>query len=311
MTALLKVLAYAGICERQPDDSAYAACWQQMALADSSGVSCLLRLLHMHLAWALQEEHSRLRGRSTIPAPAAAGNNSSSSRAGSSSRRQGLQVPRYHEQCLNDFGTPANNIESHRAAMPTPLDAAAIPAIKLHMEAMQAHCRISGHATTTTSSSGSSSSSSTSQIAAPLPRQQQQQRHILSAAQWQQLGEAAVVPMPEQLRLVVEAALLGPPAILILAIDLFAAPAAALQHHGCLNAAGSVMLPSVLHLLSLAVPHALQHPQLREVEEDGPSVLRLDFAALVAVLLQAAGVIGYKCGLFVLPIRTLAAMPRV
>jgi hypothetical protein len=115
--------------------------------------------------------------------------------------------------------------------------------------------------------------------------------------------------MPEQLLMVLEAALLGHqhPAILIGAIHLFTATATALRRRGCLNAAGGVLLPPVLHLLSLALQHALQHPQQLLAEAYDLPELRDSFAALVAMLLQAAGVNSYQfasvhaCGMFMLP----------
>jgi hypothetical protein len=263
-----------------------------MARTDPAGVSCLLQLLHMQLASALQAEHSRLKGRSAIAAPATTETNnsrSSSSRGCSSgSKPQGLQVPCYHEQYLISIGAPTSKIEARSPVAPL----SATPFVSmLHREAMQACYQRSGQATTTSSSSSSSSSP----LALSPPRQQQQQ--TLTAADWHQLGEAAVVPMPEQLLMVLEAALIGHPGFITQALDLFTATATALQHHGCLNAAGSVLLPPVLHLLSLALQHALQHPQWLETDDYAlPGLcddLMAKYAALVAILLQAAGATGY------------------
>jgi hypothetical protein len=104
--------------------------------------------------------------------------------------------------------------------------------------------------------------------------------------------------------MVLEAALIGQrfPAFLVTAIDLFTATARALRRHGCLNTAGSVLLPPVLHLLSLALQHALQHPQQLVAEGYELPLLRNSFAALVAMLLRAAGATGHQCGMVLLPI---------
>jgi hypothetical protein len=281
LPAVLNAFDKSGIVKDHPDGSAGGAFWHQIAHTDPAGVSCLMRLLHLHLVWALQAEHSKLKGRSPIAAPTS----SSSSSSSSSSRPQSLQVPCYHEQYLSAMGAPSNKMEARSAA--PPLAAAAFVGC-LHREAMQACYEGSSQST----SSGSSSSSS-SQLAASTPRQQQQQQQQpFSAAEWHQLEAADVVPMPEQLLIVLEAALMGHPAFLIIAIDLFKATATVLQRRGCLNAAGSVLMPPVLHLLSLAVQHAVQQPQQLEAEDYRLPDMGNAFAALVADLLRAAG----RCG---------------
>jgi uncharacterized membrane protein YgcG len=128
--------------------------FQQLLSANTAVASCLMRLLHLVVAWAAQAEHKRVKGISAVPMQAAALASSSSNRSSSSSsssnpqraskksssrsgstslqqqRRQQQQqrcveVPAYHEQFLAAVGGCLNSKQARNT--PPDLELAFVP----------------------------------------------------------------------------------------------------------------------------------------------------------------------------------------
>jgi hypothetical protein len=190
-----------------------------------------MTLLHLQVAWALQAEHSRLKGRSPIAAHAPS--SSSSSR-----RQQGLAVTSYHEDYLAMMGAPTKQLILQHDPPPPPMTMAGIVQ-SLHLRALMACI-----------GSGSSRSSSGSGNAAG------------SNVTWKSLETAAVVPSQLQLLLMLEAALLDPEQCCSATAKLFELTVGALRSYDCLEAAVPVLLPLVMDQLQLAVQYVQQPEQL-------------------------------------------------
>jgi hypothetical protein len=234
----------------------------QLVAADPAGAASLMRLLHLQVAWALQAEHSRLNGRSPIPAQAPSFSSRGSS-SSSSKRQQGLAVASYHEEYLASLGAPTKQLVLRRDPPPPPMTMAGIVS-NLHARALMACIN-----------SRSSSSSSSSICGNPAG----------SEVSWKSLETAAVAPSQQQLLLLLEAALLNPEDCCSAAMDLFQLTVDTLRYYNCLEAAVPVLLPIVLGQLQLAVQYVQQPEQLDATAEE----MCEGYAVTVSQMLAAGG----------------------
>jgi hypothetical protein len=176
-----------------------------IAAADPVGAACLMQLLHLQLAWAVQAVHRKLKGLSPVKSLTASSSSSSSSR----SRRQGeVEVPSYHEQYLAAIGAPVKRL-LQRSGEPT-IDIASV-------------VRVS-HAQVMLGCYGCSSSSSSA-------------AGVDEPASWRSLQAAAAVASPEQALLMIEAALLEPIECRAATVYFCYETTLALEQHGRLEAA--------------------------------------------------------------------------
>jgi hypothetical protein len=269
------------------DGDEAAAAFSELVCADPVGAACLMRLLHLQLAWGLQAEHSRLKGRSPIAAQPSS-SSSSSLRASSSDRQQGssgqqdLAVDAYHEGYLSAVGAPTGKLNVCDDALPPPLVTVVLVTARLHQWSLLA-C----HASSSSSSSSAGTSAATAAAAAPAAVNLQQQllpHSCVQGCSWQTLETVAVLPTLQQLLLLIEAALLHPAGCCRSVFDVLMSTLSVLRVRGCLEAAVAELLPPVLQQLSLAVRHVVQHPE----QLDGPlESICSGYAGLVAALLAA------------------------
>eukprot|EP00883_Tetradesmus_obliquus_P001577 jgi/Sobl393_1/11647/SZX73502.1 len=223
--ALAEMLAMSGMLE--DSDGGGPAAWEQLALDNQAGACCLLRLLHLQLAWSLQAEHGKLKGRSPIAAQLP------SSSSSSSSSRQQILLPCYHQQYLRAVGAPTDKLA---AVCPRPLALATLAAA-MHTHAARAQ-----------------------QQQKKKKKKKKKKQSTLSVAAWHELEVSALVPTPEQLLMVLEAAVLDPPNGIGFALHMFSVTCCSLAEHGCLEEAAGVLLPPALHLLPLVVQHVAPAP---------------------------------------------------
>jgi hypothetical protein len=245
--------------------------FHQLVSANPAGASCLMRLLHLPVAWAVQAEHTRLRGASPAPMPAAtvggtnSSSSSSSSQGGSNTIRKrsskgrskqqqqlGLEVPAYHEQYLAAVGAPPNS--KHVSSPPPPLKLSE-QVWAWHMQTML-----------TCASNVGSSSSSNNSIVLPGGSQHQQGQHQhnssgSSLAAWRRLETTAAVPGPEQFLLAIQAATLAPTQCAAATVKLLHFTLRTMRcyddhnDHSSLAAAAELLLQPVLQLLGPTVTY--------------------------------------------------------
>jgi hypothetical protein len=263
------MLERAGIMADDDISEGAAGChaYMQLTKADPPGTACLLRLLHLQLAWAVQGKHSRRKGRSAIVALLRS--------SSGSVRRQQLEVTRYHAQYTAALGAPRKKRNQER--QPPPMMAANF------VEGMHSWALMLMPHDNSSNADGSLDYA----VRALLQQQLPQEFSSCDLADWHRLQATAAVPSVQQLLVILEAALLDPFTCCGPAVSLFSDATRMLRLHGCLGAAVPVLLQPVLHLLPLVVQHVLLN--LEKLETGSMEEIHERFAAVMADLLEAGG----------------------
>jgi hypothetical protein len=228
-------------CIVSGDLGAAVSAFFEMAKELPQAAAALMDLLYVKVACALETAYVELSDQSLVQGRFNSSSSNSSSSSRGMRRAKGLAVPPYHKQFLADHGITWSAADTPQLAFVHNL-------VVLQSEILAAY----------------RGSSNTARTAAVLQQQQQQQGQGSAgsgAAEWRQLVSTGLLPpvTPEQLLLVLEAALLQPDVALTYALRLWGDTVTALADLGCLEMAVDVLLQPALHLLGPAAANSLTY----------------------------------------------------